>query len=195
MHRRLLEHLNENKIISERQAAYLKGDSTVQQLLYIIHVIKSSWTKGKITHGVFLDVSVAFDKCWHSGILEKLKQNKIEGKCLELFESYLRGRQQIVVVDGVKSHIKDVKAGIPQGSRLGPILWILYANDILKNLQSEVMLFADDTCLFASAPDPAQTAEILNKDMQKINDWAKTWKVTCNPLKTKDIIYKLKTTH
>ena len=136
-----------------------------------------------------MDVSAAFDKCWHSGILEKLKQNKIEGKCLELFESYLRGRQQVVVVDGVKSDVKEVKAGIPQGSRLGPILWILYANDILKNLNSEVMLFADDTCLFASAPDPAQTAEILNQDMQKINNWAETWKVTFNPLKTKDIIF------
>ena len=189
MHRRLLEHLNENKIISDRQAAYLKGDSTVQQLLYIINLIKSSWTKGHITHGVFLDVSAAFDKCWHSGILEKLKQNKIEGKCLALFESYLRGRKQIVVVDGMKSDIKEVKAGIPQGSRLGPLLWILYANDILINLDSDVMLFADDTCLFASAPDPAQTAEILNQDLQKINNWAKTWKVTFNALKSKDIIF------
>ena len=170
MHRRLLEHLIENKIISDRQAAYLKGDSTVQQLLYIIHLIKLSWSYGNITHGVFLDVSAAFDKCWHSGILEKLKQNRIEGKCLALFESYLRGRKQIVVVDGVKSDIKEVKAGIPQGSRLGPLLWILYANDILENLDSEVMLFADDTCLFATASDPAQTTEILNQDMQKIYD-------------------------
>ena len=189
MHRRLLEHLNDNDIITDRQAAYLKGDSTVQQLLYIIHLIKDSWTKGNIVQGVFLDVSAAFDKCWHSGIIEKLRQNKIEDKCLGLFESYLRGRKQVVVIDGVKSEMKDVKAGIPQGSRLGPLLWILYANDIIKDINSEILLFADDTCLFASAPDPAQTARILNQDLSKIKNWANTWKVTFNPLKSKDIIF------
>ena len=164
----------------------------MQQLLYIVHLIKNSWTKGNITQGVFLDVSAAFDKCWYSGILAKLKQNKIDGKCLELFESYLRGRRQIVVVDGVKSDTREVKAGIPQGSRLGPLLWILYVNDILENLESEVLLFADDTCLFATAPDPAQTAEILNRDLVRINSWANSWKVTFNPNKSKDIIFSRK---
>ena len=177
MHQRLLEHLNDNDIITDRQAAYLKGDSTVQQLLYIIHLIKDSWTKGNIVQGVFLDVSAAFDKCWHSGIIEKLRQNKIEDKCLGLFESYLRGRKQVVVIDGVKSEMKDVKAGIPQGSRLGPLLWILYANDIIKDINSEILLFADDTCLFASAPDPAQTARILNQDLFKIKNWAHEFQI------------------
>ena len=74
-----------NQIINDRQAAYLKGDSTVQQLLYMVHHIKKSWTEGNITQGVFLDVSAAFDKCWHAGIIAKLKQNKIDGKCLALF--------------------------------------------------------------------------------------------------------------
>ena len=189
MHKRLLEHLIENKIINDRQAAYLKGDSTVQQLLYIVHLIKKSWTKGHITQGVFLDVSAAFDKCWHQGILAKLRQNKIDGLCLTLFESYLSGRKQVVVVDGVKSEIRDIEAGIPQGSRLGPLLWILYVNDLIDNLESEALLFADDTCLFASALDPAQTAEILNQDLSKINEWARKWKVTFNPLKSKEIIF------
>ena len=189
MHRRLLDHLNDNNIINERQAAYLKGDSTVQQLLYIVHNIKKSWSKGDITHGVFLDVSAAFDKCWHSGIIAKLKQSQIDGNCLNLFESYLRGRKQIVVVDGEKSQIKEVKAGIPQGSRLGPLLWILFVNDIVENIESDILLFADDTCLFASARDPAQTAKILNKDLSKIDKWAKTWKVKFNPLKSKDVIF------
>ena len=142
--------------------------------------------------GCFLDVSAAFNKCWHSGIIEKLRQNRVEDKCLALFESYLRGRKQVVVIDGVKSDMKEVKAGIPQCSRLGPLLWILYANDIVKELDSEVLLFADDTCLFASAPDPTQTAKILNEDLSKICKWARTWKVTFNPLKSKDIIFTKK---
>ena len=136
-----------------------------------------------------MDVSAAFDKCWHAGLIEKLRQNKVEDKCLALFESYLRGRKQVVVVNGVKSEMKEVKAGIPQGSRLGPLLWILYVNDIVKDIDSEILLFADDTCLFASAPDPAQASQILNKDLHKISNWANTWKVTFNPLKSKDIIF------
>ena len=155
-------------------------------------MIKKSWTNGNITQGVFLDVSAAFDKCWHSGILAKLKQNKVDGKCLELFSSYLSGRKQVVVVNGTKSETAEVKAGIPQGSRLGPLLWILFVNDIIKNLEAEVLLFADDTCLFATAPDPAQTAGILNRDLNRIFDWANSWKVKFNPLKSKDIIFSKK---
>ena len=189
IHKRLLDHFISNKIINDRQAAYLKGDSTIQQLLYIVHLIRTSWSKGNITQGVFLDVSAAFDKCWHSGILAKLNQNKVNDSCLSLFKSYLTNRKQIVVVDGVKSVIKDVNAGVPQGSRLGPLLWLIYVNDIVDNLESEALLFADDTCLFASANDPAETAEILNSDLAKINNWALKWKVSFNPGKSKDMIF------
>ena len=192
IHRRLLSHFTDNNIISERQAAYLKGDSTIQQLLYIIHLIRTSWSKGNITQGVFLDVSAAFDKCWHSGLLAKLEQVQVNDSCLDLFRSYLSGRKQVVVVDGCMSDMKDVKAGVPQGSRLGPLLWVLYVQDILEDLESEVLLFADDTCCFASAKDPSETAAILNRDLAKISEWAKKWKVTFNPSKTKDIIFSNK---
>ena len=72
IHERILKHCMENKIISEKQAAYLKGDSTVTQLLYIVHKIKKNWAEKKLTHGLFLDVSSAFDKVWHNGLLAKL---------------------------------------------------------------------------------------------------------------------------
>ena len=78
IHNRLSGHFTEHNLISDRQAAYLKGDSTIQQLLYIINLIRRSWTKGCITQGIFLDVSAAFDKCWHKGLLAKLKQAKVE---------------------------------------------------------------------------------------------------------------------
>ena len=189
IHRRLLAHFTDNSIITERQAAYMKGDSTIQQLLYIIHMIRMSWSKNLITQGVFLDVSAAFDKCWHLGLLAKLEQHKVEGMCLELFRSYLSNRKQIVVVDNCKSDIRDVLAGVPQGSRLGPLLWLIFVQDIIEDLESEVLLFADDTCLFASANDPAETAEIINRDLAKITEWSRKWKVTFNPSKSKDLIF------
>ena len=83
IHDRLLKHCRENNIISEKQAAYLKGDSTVSQLLYIVHNIRQNWTNKKISHGLFLDVSAAFDKVWHNGLIGKLNQIGVEGQFLD----------------------------------------------------------------------------------------------------------------
>ena len=85
IHQRLLSHCTENNVISKRQAAYIKGDSTVNQLLYIVHQIRQSWGKKKCTQGVFLDVSSAFEKVWHKGLIAKLDQIGIEGKLINLF--------------------------------------------------------------------------------------------------------------
>ena len=95
IHKRLLDHCIENNVISHKQAAYLKGDSTVNQLLYIVHKIRMSWTKGDITHGIFLDVKSAFDKVWHKGLLAKLEQINISGNLLNLFQSYLTNRNKL----------------------------------------------------------------------------------------------------
>ena len=85
IHKRLLNHCIENHIISQKQAAYLKGDSTVNQLLYIVHKIRMSSTKGDITHGIFLDIKSAFDKVWQKGLLAKLEQINISGNLFNLF--------------------------------------------------------------------------------------------------------------
>ena len=86
-------------------------------------------------------------------------------------------------------YIRDVNAGIPQGSKLGPLLFILYVNDIIEDLESEIMIFADDTTLLATGRDPVQTAEQLNRDLEKILAWSKKWKVTFNASKSKDMIF------
>ena len=92
IHERLLSHCITNNVITDRQAAYLKGDSTISQLLYLVHQIRLSWGIGKIAHGSFLDISSAFDKVWHKGLISKLEQIGISGYCLALFKSYLKGQ-------------------------------------------------------------------------------------------------------
>ena len=104
MHERLLTHCMRYNIISERQAAYLKGDSTMSQLLYIVHFIRSNWGTHNIVQGAFLDISAAFDKVWHKGLLAKLFQIGIDATFMDLFRSYLTNRRQCVVIDQVKSN-------------------------------------------------------------------------------------------
>ena len=113
-----------------------------------------------------MDVSAAFDKVWHNGLIGKLNQIGIEGQFLETIKSYITGRKQVVVVDGVNQPL-DIKAGVPQGSRLGPILFLIYMNDIVKDIENDILIFADDTSLFATGSDPTKTAAQLNRDLEK----------------------------
>ena len=160
--------------------------------MYIVHFIRSCWGQSKIVQGAFLDISAAFDKVWHKGLIAKLSQIGIDGNLINIFTSYLSHRKQCVVVDGVKSSLLDVNAGVPQGSRLGPLLFIIYINDIIHDIESEIMIFADDTTLLASGSDPAETSAQLNRDLAKISAWAERWKVTFNAGKSKDLIFSNK---
>ena len=84
------------------------------------------------------------------------------------------------MVDGIKSNVLEVKAGFPQGSRLGPLLFIIYINDITENLESDIQIFADDCFLLVSGKNQSDTSEILNRDLSKISVWASNWKTLFN---------------
>ena len=189
IHKRLLSHCTDHNLITDKQAAYISGDSTINQLLTLVHRIQKSWTESNITQAVFLDIHAAFDKVWHSGLLAKLKQAGVEHKALNLFKSYLEGRRQVVVIDGVKSNIEYIKAGVPQGSRLGPLLFLIFINDIIEDIESDIFIFADDTTLTATDTTPALTTNKLNRDLIKIKIWADKWKVIFNAKKSKNIIF------
>ena len=192
IHHRILRHMLDNNIITEKQAAYLPKDSTTNQLLYIVHQVKAAWAKKKISHACFLDISAAFDAVWHNALLAKLEQINIKGKPLQLLQSYLKDRKAKTVVDGAESTEQTLDAGVPQGSRLGPILFILFINDIIDNLESMPHIFADDTTLITTGADTLETVNLLNRDLQKISTWAAKWKVTFNAGKTKDLIFTKK---
>ena len=103
---------------------------------------------------VFLDISKAFDKVWHDGLIFKLKQNSISGNLLKLFENYLNNRKQCVVLNGSCSDYSTIESGVPQGSVLGPLLFLIYINDLERHIKSNINLFADDTMLFSTVKDP-----------------------------------------
>ena len=130
---------------------------------------------------VFLDISKAFDKVWHKGLLFKLSQNGISGNLLDLLSSFLSDRKQRVLLNGQTSEWRNVTAGVPQGSILGPLLFLIYINDLSGDLSSKAKLFTDDTSLFSVMHDITTSANELNNDLKKISDWAFQWKMSFNP--------------
>ena len=116
---------------------------------------------------------------WHDGIIYKLTQNGILGNLLNLLEDFLRGKNNVV------STWKNINAGVPQGSTLGPLLFLIYINDLTEGVTTNVKLFADDTSLFSVAYDTQTSANNLNKDLKLINNWAFQWKMNFNPDPTK----------
>ena len=119
---------------------------------------------------VFLDISKAFDKVWHKGLIYKLKQNGILGKLLNLITDFLSNRKQRVVLNGKYSSWTNTEAEVLQGSILGPLFFLMYINYLSDNLITNPKLFADVTSLFSIVHDPSATANDLNNNLAKIND-------------------------
>ena len=130
--------------------------------------------------GVFLDTSKVFDNVWHEGLVFKLKQNGISGNLVNIFEDFLRNRKQRVVLNGQTSNWKNTHAGVPQGSLLGPLLFLIYINDLAENLSSNPKLFAYHASLFSVVRDLNTSANEINDDLKKIEAWVHQWKMSFN---------------
>ena len=168
-------------MISLNQSRFRLGDSFVNQLLAITHEIYKSFDEGFEVRAVFLDISNAFDKVWHEGLLLKLNQNDISGNLLKLLCDFLSCRKQRVVLNGQHSSWDNVTTGVPQGSILGPLLFLIYVNDLPNNLSSNCKLFADDTSLFSVVNNIHTSATTSSEDLNAITNWAFQWKMIFNP--------------
>ena len=145
----MYDFLSDNNLLSLNQPGFRSGDSCIHQLLSINHEILNAFGKGYEVCVIFLDISKAFDKVWHDGLLFKLRQNGISGDIINILQDILRNRKQRLVLDGQCSSWADVNVGVPQGSILGSLLFLIYINDLADGLKSKYELFADDTSLFS----------------------------------------------
>ena len=182
----------DNKIITHLQSGFRPGDSTVYQLTDLYNYIPKAMDDGKEVKAVFCDISKAFDRVWHKGLLYKLQGNGINGKLILWFKSYLEKRKQKTVINGFTSDNKSVLAGVPQGSVLGPLLFLVYINDIVDNISCNIKLFADDTSLYITLDDYALGYRTLNSDLRLISDWADKWQVKFSTGKTESITFSRK---
>ena len=179
----LYSHLTSENFLNPNQSGFRPCDSTINQLLSITHTIFEAFDCNPTleVRSIYLDISKAFDRVWHEGLIYKLRRCGISGNLLLLLRSFLSERKQRTVLNGQSSSWGNISAGVPQGSILGPLFFLIYISDLTENLSCSVKLFADDTSLFTIVQDPNSAASDLNHDLDLIRLWAYKWRMSFNP--------------
>ena len=180
-------HITSNNLLSDRQSGYRSGHSTQLQLVYLTHNIYRHLDEGRDVTAIYLDISKYFDKIWHDGLIYKCKNDFfISGPLLSWLQSYLTDRTQRVRVGNAFSSTRNVKAGCPQGSVLGPLLALMYLDGLRHKVTNEILLYADDTSIHAShtTEDIDTVQDSLQRDLNSIDEYAKQWAIQFNKSKT-----------
>ena len=179
----LFPHFHDNDLFTKCQSGFMSGDSCISQLLSIVDEIQSSFDCNPPvdTRAIFLDISKAFDKVWHQFLLSRLKSYGVEGSLFRLLGNYLENRKQRVILHGQCSSWTNIVSGVPQGSVLGPFLFLIYINDLLNGIVSTYKIFADNTSIFSKVFDKNSSQNILNNDLSIISEKAFPWKMDFNP--------------
>ena len=190
MHKRTSFYLETKKILCENQFGFRKKHSTIDAITKFIADTATCLDEKESVMAVFLDLSKAFDTIDHTLLLNKLEFYGFRGKALDWFRSYLTNRKQFVHYGGIHSKINTIECGVPQGSVLGPLLFIIYTNDLPDTLNLvKSILFADDTTLYYSYPNIPHLYETMNKELDNLTDWFCANKLSLNVSKTNYMIF------
>ena len=187
---RIVDHLEKCGFFSDFQCGFRSSRSTADLLTVVSDKIARAFNRSGATRAVALDISKAFDRVWHAGLLHKLKSYGISGQIFGLISSFLSNRRLSVVLDGKSSQEHPVNAGVPQGSIRDPTLFLLYINDLPDDVICDIAIYADDTTLYSrcdGASDLWQQLELaseLESDLRDMVDWGKKWLVDFNAGKT-----------
>ena len=186
----IYQHLSTNKLLSSHQSGFRPGHSTTTCLLDVSDFILKNMDQGCLTGGLFLDLSKAFDLIDHSILKFKLAHVGILDYALHWFDNYLTGRTQTVCVHGTSSEPMDLNFEVPQGSVLGPLLFLIFINDLPNCVkQSKVVLYADDTALFFVNKDVMTIERVLEEELNSLNNWFHENGVIVNCSKTNATVF------
>jgi len=190
MYKRLYHFLNVHEILYNLQFGFRASHSINHALVSLTESIKNSLDNKHFGCGIFIDLQKAFDTVNHQTLLNKLNHYGIRGKALAWFSSYLSNRTQCVSVNGhISSHLK-VTCGVPQGSVLGPLLFLIYINDLPKSSKKvSFYLFADDTNIYFESENLSQLEKVVNNELKHIKKWLDVNKLALNVDKTNFIIF------
>ena len=182
---RCVEYIDIHEILNDKQFGFRPNHSTYMAIIQLVDKITNAVERNETTIGFFLDLSKAFDTIDHDILLYKLEHYGFRGIVLEWFKNYLSNRKQYVSYNSCDSELKDIVCGVPQGSILGPLLFILYVNDITNTSDMlEFILFADDTTILYSHPNIENQINRINEELKEVSNWFKANKLSVNASKT-----------
>jgi len=187
----LVKHIESLGLFSDAQYGFRSGRSTADLLTVITERVNCALDNSGQARAIALDISKAFDKVWHAGLIRKLEGYGVCGRVLRIISSFLSDRKLKVVLDGQSSSLFSINAGVPQGSVLGPTLFLIFINDLPDDKLSEIAIYADDTTLYSclgKSGDLFEAVELagqLQRDLGDITEWGDKWLVSFNSSKTK----------
>ena len=185
VHQQLITHLLENKIISEQQFGFIPGRSTGDAIFGLCNELYKARNKGERSAVVFLDLKKAFDTVDRTILMKKLSSFNVQNEALSWLDDFLQDRQQQTRANGKVSKLQPVSKGVPQGSVIGPLLFIAYINDVTHVITNcKFFLYADDLAVVVSAADPERVRLLLQQDLDAIGKWCNQNKLTVNASKT-----------
>ena len=191
VHKRLYHYFDAHDLLFENQFGFRPKHSTVDAITKFVSNVLTAKYNNMTTMAVFLDLSKAFDTIDHRILLDKLQHYGIRGIALEWFRSYLSHREQFVSYRNCHSQCYNIDFGVPQGSVLGPLLFIIYTNDLPSAIKhSSCILFADDTTVYSSSKDSTEILGKIEEDMKSLSDWFFANKLSLNVSKTNFIIFE-----
>ena len=181
MYRQLYKFLEVHNVLYSLQFGFQENHSIDHALVSLTEAVRNTLDNKKLGCGIFIDLQKAFDAVNHRILLSKLEHYGIRGCALEWFRSYLSDRKQYVSIDGINSNLLSISCGVPQGSVLGPLLFLIYIND-LPNASKKLTfyLFADDTNIYYECKDLYNLNKIVNKELKLVKKWLDANKLPLN---------------
>ena len=191
MYKQVKNFLDKHNILFKSQYGFREKHSTQHAIIDIVNIIQNNMDLKLFTCGIFLDLKKAFDTVNHSILLKKLNHYGIRGVINDWFSSYLLGRTQVTEIDSNLSTIKNISCGVPQGSVLGPLLFLIYINDFHNSSEKfSFYLFADDTNLLYADKNLKNLEKTVNSELVRVSDWLNANKLTLNAKKSNFVIFR-----
>ena len=178
----VINHLQINNLVTDKQHGFVQGKSCITQLLDVLDDWTQALDNGSSVDIIYMDFAKAFDSVPHKRLVSKVQAHGIDGNVLKWITDFLTGRTQKVTVNGATSNTANVTSGIPQGSVLGPVLFVMYINDMPSEVHNPIRLFADDTKIY-TVSDTAESTLSLQEDLENLQNWSNRWLLNFHPEK------------
>ena len=189
IYKRLKDYVEAKSLIPNEQFGFRTRHSSVHQVHRIVEQISAGFQRGSMTGMLFFDIAKAFDKVWHNGLLYKLYQLGVPDRLVLILRDFLANRTFRYRIEGALSSPHPIRAGVPQGSVLSPLIFSLYTSDIPKSKTVKLALFADDTAIYYSGTNTANIARNLQTQANALGKWFRKWRIEVNPDKSQAVLF------